>query len=94
MSTFFMFGKYSSESTKEISAERTRKVTEIVRQFDGEIRTMYALMGAYDIVLIVNFPTMEQALKVSVMISQALGISFSTLPAIEIEEFDKLIGKK
>lgn len=93
MPTFFMFGKYSAESMKGISANRTRQVVDIVDRFGGEILAMYALMGAYDVVLIVKFPTMEDALKASVTMSQSLGISFSTLPAIPVEEFDKLVGK-
>ncbi len=94
MATFFMFGKYSPQSVKEISEKRTRQVMEIVQDFGGEIREMYAVLGAYDVVMIVDFANMEEALKVSVAISQALGISFSTLPAIRIEEFDRLIGNR
>lgn len=93
MSTFFMFGKYSAESMRGISAQRTREVMDIVDRFGGEIVSMYALLGAYDLVLIVKFGSMEDALKASVTISQSLGISFSTLPAIPVEEFDKLLGK-
>jgi uncharacterized protein with GYD domain len=93
MPTFFMFGKYSAESMRGISAKRTQEVNDIVDRFGGEILAMYALMGAYDLVLITNFANMENALKASVTMSQALGISFSTLPAIPVEEFDKLLGK-
>jgi len=93
MSTFFMFGKYSAESMRSISAQRTREVADIVDRFGGEIVAMYALLGAYDLVLIVKFSSMEDALKASVTISQSLGISFSTLPAIPVEEFDKLVGR-
>jgi len=93
MPTFFMFGKYSAESMRGISAKRTQEVKDIVDRFGGEILAMYALMGAYDLVLITNFANMENALKASVTMSQALGISFSTLPAIPVEEFDKLVGK-
>lgn len=93
MPTFFMFGKYSAESMRGISAKRTEEVNDIVDRFGGEVLAMYALMGAYDLVLIANFANMENALKASVTMSQALGISFSTLPAIPVEEFDKLLGK-
>ncbi|RMG41957.1 MAG: GYD domain-containing protein [Methanobacteriota archaeon] len=93
MSTFFMFGKYSDQSVKEISEKRTRQVMEIVEELGGEIKDMYAVLGAYDLVLIVRFPNMADALKASVAMSQSLGISFSTLPAMPIEEFDRLVGK-
>ena len=35
MSTFFMLGKYSLESTKEINTERTEKSTGIIKKFGG-----------------------------------------------------------
>lgn len=93
MPTFFMFGKYSAESMRGISAQRTQQVMDIVDRYGGEIIAMYALLGAYDLVLIANFPTMEDSLKASVTMSQNLGVSFSTLPAIPVEEFDKLVSK-
>ncbi len=93
MSYFFMFGKYTSESVKKISKERTQQMLEIVHQFGGQIKDMYALLGAYDLVLIANFPDMKEALQASVSISKATGISFSTLPAITVQEFDELMGR-
>ena len=93
METFFMFGKYTSESMKQISKERTREVLEIAARHDGEILDMYALLGAYDLVLIAKFPDMKRALKASVDITKNTGISFSTLPALPVEEFDELVGK-
>ena len=35
MATFFMFGKYSSEDVKEMSAERTDKVVGLIKKFGG-----------------------------------------------------------
>ena len=93
METFFMFGKYSSDSVKDISRERTQKLLDIVRRFGGEVLHMYALLGAYDLVLITRFPDMKEALQASVAVTKALGISFSTLPAIPVEEFDRLVGE-
>lgn len=94
MPVYFMFGKYSSEAMKEISKERTKKTIDIVNQFGGEITAMYALMGAYDLVLISSFPNMQNALQASITITRATGISFSTLPAMSVEEFDELMTKK
>lgn len=93
MSTFIMFGKYSHDSVREISKDRTRHVVEMIQETGGEIRAIYAVLGAYDLVMIVNYPTMEEVLRISVLVSQTFGISFSTLPAIAVEEFDELISK-
>ena len=93
METFFMFGKYSPDAMKEISKERTQQLIDIVGRFGGEILSMYALLGAYDLVLITRFPDMKEALQASVTITKQMGISFSTLPALSVEEFDRLVGK-
>ena len=91
MSLYFMFGKYSSEAVQEIAKERTAEVNRIVNEFGGEIKSMYILMGAYDLILITSFQNMKEALQASIAMTKATGISFSTLPAMPVEEFDKLI---
>ncbi|GBD94563.1 GYD domain protein [bacterium BMS3Abin05] len=93
MSIFIMFGKYSPEAIQKISKERTLKVLEIVKKQGGEVKSMYALMGAYDLIMVANFETMKEALRASVAITRATGISFSTLPAMPVEEFDALVDK-
>lgn len=94
MSLYFMFGKYSSEAVEKISKERTIEVNKIVNQFGGEIKAMYVLMGAYDLVLITGFPNMKEALQASIAITKISGISFSTLPAMPVDEFDELLSNK
>jgi uncharacterized protein with GYD domain len=48
-------------------------------------------MGEHDLVLVVEFPDNESALKASVGLSRLLGISFKTAPAVSIEAFDRLV---
>ncbi len=91
MATFFMFGKYSSEAVKGISAERTDKAVELIKKFGGEVSSIYALLGEKDLVLIVDFPNIEQVMKASVGLSKLTGISFTTSPAVTVEEFDKIM---
>ncbi len=92
MATFFMFGKYSSGALKEISAERTDRVVSLTKNLGGEVSSMYALMGENDLILIVSFPGVEQAIKASVALSKLTGISFTTSQAVTVEEFDRIIG--
>jgi uncharacterized protein with GYD domain len=91
MTTFFMFGKYSLDALKEISAERTVKTTAVIGDLGGEIKAAYALLGETDLVLIVDLPGVKEAMKASVELSKLLGVSFTTAPAVTVEEFDKLI---
>ena len=93
MATFFMFGKYSSEALKEMSAERTDKAVSLLKKYGGEVNSMYALLGEHDLVLIVDFPGVEQAMKASVALTKMTGVSFNSSPAVPVEDFDKMIAE-
>jgi uncharacterized protein with GYD domain len=93
MATFFMFGRYTNDSLGKISVERTRQAhTEIVR-LGGQVKSIYALLGEYDLVMVVDLPRMTDAMKVSITLNQLMGISFFTAAAVPIEEFDQLMGE-
>jgi uncharacterized protein with GYD domain len=92
MATFLMFGKYSMEATKAMSAKRTDQAMTLIKQNGGEFKAGYALLGNIDLVLIVDLPDTESAMKVSAALSKMQGISFNTLPAVSVADFDKLIG--
>ena len=93
MATFFMFGKYSSEALEEMGAERTEKAVNLIKKFGGEVNSMYALLGEQDLVLIVDFPEVEQVIKASVALTKMTGVSFTSLPAVAVEDFDKIIAE-
>ena len=92
MATFFMFGKYSSGAVQKISTDRTAKVRQVLEDFGGRAKDIYALMGEYDVVVIAELPNMAEAMKVSVALKKLTDISFFTVAAMPIEEFDKLFG--
>jgi uncharacterized protein with GYD domain len=92
MATFLMFGKYSSEALRAISAQRTEEAVDLIGQCGGEVEAMYATLGQQDLVLILNFPGIEEALKASVALSKLTGIGFTTAPAIAVQEFDALLS--
>lgn len=93
MPTFFMFGRYSREALEKISAERTRKVDEALREMGGKVKGIYAMMGEYDVVIIVELPRMAEAMKASIALKRLTGISFFTAAAMPVEEFDMLLGE-
>jgi uncharacterized protein with GYD domain len=93
MATFFMFGKYSLEGMKEISAERTKKAEDLVKKFKGDVKAGYALLGETDLVIIAEFPDTKQAMQASAALSKLTGISFTTSPAVKLDEFDKLMAE-
>lgn len=93
MATFFMFGKYSSDAVQHISADRTVKAREVVERLGGRVKDMYALLGEYDLVFIVQMANMTDAMKAAIALQRLTGISFCTAAAVPVEEFDRMAGE-
>ena len=94
MAMYFMLGKYTIGAVKDISAERLEKATAVIEGCGGQLKAVYALLGEIDLVAMVEFPGLKEAMKASVQLSKLTGILFSTSPAMTIEEFDKLAQEK
>ncbi len=92
MATYLMFGKYSLEAVKQISAERTDKAIALIKQHGGELKAGYVLLGEDDLLLVVDLPNTEQAIKTSVGLTKLLGIAFRTAPAVSVAEFDQMMA--
>jgi uncharacterized protein with GYD domain len=92
MATFFMFGKYTTEAIKKMSIERTQQVVDEIQKLGGKVQAMHAMLGAHDLVFCVQLPDVESALKASVKLTQLTDISFSTAPAVPIEQFDRIVN--
>ena len=93
MSIFLMFGKYSSEAMKEISPDRTEKAREVIQKNGGKIISMYAVMGEHDHVFTIDFHDADKAIATSVALYKLTGIHFTNSPVVDVEQFDKLVGK-
>jgi uncharacterized protein with GYD domain len=91
MATFIMMGKYTSESLKGISSGRTEQAVNLIQKCGGEVKSIYALLGKHDLIAIVDYPGVEQAMKASIALSKLTGIAFTTSQAISVEEFDKML---
>jgi uncharacterized protein with GYD domain len=93
MSIFLMFGKYSSEATKDISSDRTKKSRKVIQKNGGKIISMFAVMGEHDLVFTIDFPDADKAITTSVALHKLTGIHFTTSPVVDVEQFDKLVGE-
>lgn len=91
MATYLMFGQYSEGSVKKISAKRTKDAQALVKKYDGKIKGGYAMLGEFDLLLILEAKDNQRAMQVSIGLSKLLDIAFTTAPAVSIEEFDKLM---
>jgi uncharacterized protein with GYD domain len=93
MQTFVMFGKYQGEGIKGISAGRTTKAADVVKKCGGELKSVYALLGKSDVLLIADFPGVKEAMKASIGLNRLTGLALHTSPAVSAEEFDKLAAQ-
>ena len=93
METFFMYGRYSPAAIKGISAGRTSRANSIVRKHKGVVKSIYALLGEHDLVIIATFPGVEQAMAASIALGKTTGIGFNTSVAVPVERFDKLAAR-
>jgi uncharacterized protein with GYD domain len=91
MATYVFFGKYSQEALRSVSAKRTEDAAALLKKLGGEIKAGYALLGDVDLMLIADLPDTQRAMQASTGLAKMLGISFTTAPAITVQEFDKLM---
>jgi len=91
MAKFLMLGKYSLQAVKGITEKRTKKVIDVIEKSKGRVDSMYASLGNYDLVFLVDFPGNFEAMKASIAITKLTGIGFTTSPIVTVEEFDKIV---
>ena len=94
MSTFILFGTYTSDSIKNVSSKRTDEASKLIKELGGSIKSGYALLGEPDLVLVVDLPDTERAMRASAGLTKMTGIAFKTAPAVDIKDFDRLMKKK
>ncbi len=90
MTTFFFFGNYTRDAAEGVNAKRTERAENTIQGYGGKLRSIYALLGEYDIVIIADLPGVQEAVQVSIEIMRETGISFTTAPALPVVEFDRL----
>ena len=90
MAKFVMLGRYTPASIGDISASRTEGAEEVIRAHGGETIGIYALLGTFDLVLIVELPDVETAMRVSLELTRLTGVGFQTAPAVDVARFDAL----
>ncbi len=93
MATYFMFGTYSRDGLRGISAARSKKAEALIKKLGGAVQSAWGLLGEKDVVLIVELPGAEELTKASIGLARLTGISFTSAQAIPMEQFDKLVSK-
>ena len=92
MATFVMLGKYTPQALADLGAKRTKDALALIKKQKGEVQLMYAMLGSNDLLLVIDFPSVKEAMKVSVALAKLTGIGFTTSPAVPVDVFDKLMA--
>jgi uncharacterized protein with GYD domain len=92
MATYILFGKYSVEGLKGISAKRSSEAKALVKKHGGELKAGYAMLGGVDLVLVADLPDTARAMATSAALAKLTGVAFTTSPAVTIEDFDKIVA--
>ncbi|MGD0275195.1 MAG: GYD domain-containing protein [Syntrophales bacterium] len=93
MPIFMMFGKYTQDSLKNASAQRTKKAVKVIEKNGGKVISMYAMMGEHDLVFTLDFPDSEKTLSASMALNMLTGITFTTSPVVDVGKFDRLLSE-
>jgi uncharacterized protein with GYD domain len=88
-----MFGKYTQDSLKNASAQRTKKAVKVIEKNGGKVISMYAMMGEHDLVFTLDFPDSEKTLSASMALNMLTGITFTTSPVVDVGKFDRLLSE-
>jgi uncharacterized protein with GYD domain len=71
--------------------ERFAKAQQIAAAENCEILAVYGLLGAYDLVSVVECPDNRAAMKIAAKIGNLIGAKSQTMPAIDRDDFLQLL---
>ena len=70
MAIFFMFGKYTPDALKEISASRTKQAVDVINNLGGEVNAVQIGMGEFVLLFCVILRGLGGASKASVEVTR------------------------
>jgi uncharacterized protein with GYD domain len=90
MSTYVTLYKYTG-AIEGGGPERFAKVQQIAAAEGCEIIAVYGLLGHYDILSVVECPNNRAAMKVAAKTGNLIGAKTETMPAVDRDDFLKLL---
>lgn len=91
MSTYVHLVNYTTEGVQNIGDHEPQPEDVIESLGVGELKSLYATLGQYDVVAITEFPDDETAAQFSIAMSSGGHSSAETLAAFTQDEFAELI---
>ncbi len=95
MPTYILLSKLTSEGRKTIKdrPERIKEVNKEIEAFGARVLQQYVVLGKYDFVNIVEAPSNEAILQVSIELGSRGTIQIESMPAKPIDDFLAMFKK-
>ena len=95
MGIYLMLTNLTDEGRKTVKEkpERIKEVSKEVEKMGAKILSQYALLGAYDFVNILDAPDNQTIAKVALELGSRGTLQTTTLAALSIDEFIKMLKK-
>jgi len=95
MAVYLMLTNLTDEGRKTVKEkpERIKEVNKEVEKMGVKILSQYALLGAYDFINILEAPDNQTIARVAVQLSSRGTLQTTTLAALAIDEFVKILKK-
>jgi uncharacterized protein with GYD domain len=94
--TYILLSKLTSEGRKTIreKPERLKEVNKEIEAWGAKVIMQYSLLGPYDFLNIVDAPNNDAITRVSIELGSRGTIELMSMPAMEIDEFLKMINTR
>lgn len=96
MATYIMLSTLTDEGRRTLK-ERPERLQEVNREIEamgGRVTQQYAVLGGYDFINVIEAPDNETVARISVELGARGTVTLTTLAAIPIDEFTKMLTKK
>ncbi len=93
MSTFIALSTLTDEGRKTLKNKPDR-INEVNSEIEGmgiKVLEQYAVVGQYDFITLIDAPSNEAVLKMSVELGSRGTMNMVTLPALSINEFTQIL---
>ncbi len=96
MPIYILLSTLTAEGRKTIKErpERIKEVNKEIEAFGAKVLAQYAVMGPYDFVNVVEAPSNEAVVQVSVELGSRGTVVIMSLPATPIDDFIASIKKR
>jgi uncharacterized protein with GYD domain len=73
--------------------ERYKKVQEITTKHGGKVHAVYGLLGPWDNMAVVEFPSHEAAMRSSAAVNNLIGTESLTMGAVDRDTFLQILSE-